>query len=218
MLCAILFDFIGTTVKEKDPEIVNNCFEKAFAENNVPVEMSFLKKQRGKDKKLIIEEILRLQNMSLSLQEKIYSSFISNLKDNIDQFCENDGAKEIFSFLKKRNIRIGIGTGLSRNIFKEICIHLAWKMDSFDYIGITSEMKRSRPHPDMIFDMMKKLRITEPNEILKIGDTIADIKEGKNAGTLTAVILSGTQNEKDLLKEKPDFVLRALTEIKEIIG
>ena len=62
-----------------------------------------------------------------------------------------------------------------------------------------------------------KLKISETKEILKIGDTIADIQEGKNAKVLTAVLLSGTQSEKDLIDQEPEFVLNKLMDIKNCI-
>ena len=88
----------------------------------------------------------------------------------------------------------------------------------FDYIGISSEIGKSRPHPDMIFDLMHKLTIVNPAEVLKVGDTVADIQEGKNAKITTAAILAGTQTKGELVKEKPDFIINNLSEIQNIIG
>jgi len=49
MIKAILFDFTGTTVREADPAVI--CvFEKAFADNNISVDISLLKKPGAKTK------------------------------------------------------------------------------------------------------------------------------------------------------------------------
>jgi phosphonatase-like hydrolase len=217
MIKAVLFDFIGTTVKEADPDVINNCFESAFADNNIPVNIAALKKERGKDKKIIIENVLRSRQVPLSLIEGIYSSFKKNVISNIDKFGENDGTRDIFLYLREKKIKTCIGTGLERDVFERICQYLEWENTWFDYIGIANETGRSRPYPDMIFDMMDKLKLVNTNDILKTGDTVADIQEGKNAKVLTAVILSGTQPKATLLKEKPDFVLTSLSDIKDII-
>ena len=50
MIKAIVFDFIGTTVREADPAVINVCFEKAFADNNISVDISLLKKPGAKTK------------------------------------------------------------------------------------------------------------------------------------------------------------------------
>lgn len=217
MIKAVLFDLIGTTVSETDPEIINNCFEKAFSDNNIPVDTSLIKKNRGKDKRLIITNVLKFQQLSLSHVQDIYTSFKKNVLANINKFSENDGAKEIFLYLQDRNIKLGIGTGLERDIFTEIFYRLNWNNIHFDYIGIGSETGRGRPYPDMIFDMMNKLSVLDKGEFLKVGDTVADIEEGKNAKVLTAVILSGTQSKDDLLNAAPDYVLNSLIDIKKIV-
>lgn len=217
MIKAVLFDLIGTTVSETDPEIINNCFEKAFSDNNIPVDTSLIKKDRGKDKRLIITNVLKFQQLSLSHVQDIYTSFKKNVLANINKFSENDGAKEIFLYLQDRNIKLGIGTGLERDIFTEIFYRLNWNNIHFDYIGIGSETGRGRPYPDMIFDMMNKLSVLDKGEFLKVGDTVADIEEGKNAKVLTAVILSGTQSKDDLLNAAPDYVLNSLIDIKKIV-
>ena len=217
MIKAVLFDLIGTTVSETDPEIINNCFEKAFSDNNIPVDTSLIKKDRGKDKRLIITNVLKFQQLSLSHVQDIYTSFKKNVLANINKFSENDGAKEIFLYLQDRNIKLGIGTGLERDIFTEIFYRLNWNNIHFDYIGIGNETGRGRPYPDMIFDMMNKLSVLDKGEFLKVGDTVADIEEGKNAKVLTAVILSGTQSKDDLLNAAPDYVLNSLIDIKKIV-
>ena len=215
---AILFDFIGTTVKEKDSGVITTCFEQAFRDNAVNIETEFLKKQRGKEKKLVIKEALLHLQLPLSLAKSIYSAFETNIENKIDNFSENDGAVDLFAFLLNKKIKIGLGTGLSRKSFEKICNHLRWSNNLFDYTGIANEIGKSRPYPDMIFDMMAKLGIADTKEILKVGDTIADIQEGKNANVRTAVILSGTQGRNELLKQQPDFVIQSLAEIKKIIG
>ena len=217
MIEVILFDFIGTIVKEENNEIVNNCFAKAFADNKVSIDISFLKKERGKDKKVIIKNVLHNLLLSRVLLDNIYLTFKKNILNNINKFTENDEATNIFLYLKAKSIKICIGTGLERDIFESIFQHLKWDNSLFDYIGIANEIGRSRPFPDMIFDMMNKINITDTNKILKVGDTVADIQEGKNAKVLTAAILSGTHPESILLKEKPDFILTTLFDLKKII-
>ena len=217
MFTAVLFDLIGTTVKEADPDVFTNSFEKAFAEHNVTISISDYRKHRGKDKKEIIEKVLTSQQLSLSLVEDIYASFKKNIMNDLNKFQANDGANDIFAFLKERNIKTGIGTGLEREILESIIKHLDWDHSMFDYIGIAHETGRNRPYPDMIFDMMTKLSLSDTGQFLKVGDTVADIEEGKNAKVMTAVILSGTQSKEDLLNAGPDYVLHSLPDIKKIL-
>ena len=219
MICkAVLFDVIGTTVKEKDPETINNCFLKAFADNNVSADIQFFKANRGKDKLELIHLILNCTHQDISLADTIYNSFTINVKNKIENFSRAQDADAIFNFLKQRSIKIGLGTGLSRDLFEKILTQVKWDKKLFDYIGISTEIGKGRPHPDMIFDFMHALKIVNPAEVLKVGDTVADIQEGKNANVITAAILAGTQTKDELMKEDPDFIINSLSEIQVIIG
>ena len=135
----------------------------------------------------------------------------------VSDFSSAPGTDEIFYYVKSLNIELGIGTGLPRSIFELISLQLGWNDGMFEYVGIAEEVGAGRPDPAMIIQMMKKLDINSGSEFLKVGDTAADIQEGKNAGVRTAVILSGTQDSDMLRNEKPDYVLESLSDIKKII-
>jgi HAD superfamily hydrolase (TIGR01549 family) len=212
----VLFDFIGTIVMEKDPSTINNCFAHAFNDHGVPVSNEFIKANRGKDKKEVITEALQQYNLPAKLAGQITITLSKHIEANLGNFYENDGAKETIRYLKEKGMVIGTGSGLPRDTFEKIFNHLEWETIGFDYIGIAEEIGKGRPDPAMILDMLKKCKL-DNNAFLKVGDTVADIQEGKNASVFTAVILSGTQDEKDLLKQQPDIVIRALKELKEII-
>ena len=49
-----------------------------------------------------------------------------------------------------------------------------------------------RPYPYMIFRNMEMLRVASVKNVIKVGDTISDIKEGRNAGVFTVGIVEGS--------------------------
>jgi phosphonoacetaldehyde hydrolase len=63
-----------------------------------------------------------------------------------------------------------------------------------DSVINSSDCKEGRPSPFMIFRNMENLGIYDVSEVLKVGDTVADIGEGLNAGAWTAaVVCSGNE-------------------------
>lgn len=60
----------------------------------------------------------------------------------------------------------------------------------------------------MVFRNMEKLELKDVSRVMKVGDTVSDILEGKNAGLVTVGILEGssvmglTQEEYEALSEK----------------
>ena len=52
--------------------------------------------------------------------------------------------------------------------------------------------QKGRPWPYMIFRNMEALEIKKVRRVLKVGDTVSDIKEGRNAGVWSAGIVIGS--------------------------
>lgn len=217
MIRAVLFDLIGTTVKTSDTDFVLTCFKNAFLEHGTEPDIQFLKSNRGKSKLLMIQEVLIANGLPFTKAHKILDSFNHIMHSSMNNFSEAEGLKETFAYLSDNKIYIGIGTGLPESLFVDIFNHLGWGKYKIDYIGIAEKLGISRPEPGMIKDMMCKLSIHSPVQFLKVGDTVADIQEGKNASVQTAVVLAGTQTEEVLLKEKPGFVLHTLTDILQAL-
>jgi phosphonatase-like hydrolase len=214
---AVLFDMIGTTVKEDDPETIMNCFEEAFREQGIDMDAELLRRHRGKDKLQMIGMLVAGRDDAGVVTREIYQSFKNNLQSQIGNFSTASGAFELFDYLKTEGVKIGIGTGMERDLFNAIALHLKWNLGVFDYIGIGPEIGKSRPHPEMILKMLAKCNV-QPGAFLKVGDTVADVEEGKNAGVSTAAILSGTQSPEALSNAKPDYMIHRLEELKKIVS
>lgn len=213
---AVLFDLIGTTVREKDPSTVERCFQKAFADHNIKLPAELIKSHRGKSKREMISTLLLSLKAPLHLTPNVLERFKVHFEKQIHNFDTNEGLVELLPFLQENNIKTGIGTGLTSDLMYNIFNHLKWDKSTFDYIGTATEAGRGRPHPDMINHMLNTLGLKQ-NELLKVGDTVADIQEGKNAGVLTAVLLSGTQDEVALIRQHPDFILHSLADLIDIL-
>lgn len=216
MIKAVLFDMIGTTVSTTNPDFIIDCLKKAFAGYRIDASKELLRNSRGKNKMTMIKEILVHNNLADDLAEPILHSFNHIVNKSLNAFTEMKAVPEVFSFLKQKDIRIAVGSGLSESLFYALFNHLDWGKYRFDYIGIAELLGKSRPDPAMILDMMQHLKIENPGEVLKIGDTVADIREGKNAGARTAVVLSGTQEENILRNEKPDHILSSLQDLLKL--
>lgn len=207
---------IGTTVKTSSPDFIIDCFKKVFSKFHIVADEETLRSSRGKDKRVMIEEVLASNKQPVQIAGKILTVFNRAISNCIADFKEMEGVEMVFNFLKARRIKTGIGSGLSEEIFNSVYNHLNWDKYKFDFIDISEKLGKSRPDPAMILDMMKKLQIGNASEFLKVGDTIADIQEGKNAGVKTAVLLSGTQTEEMLRKENPDYVLHSFSDLLKL--
>jgi phosphonatase-like hydrolase len=213
----VLFDVIGTTVKEKDSNTILKCFAKAFSDNGVDLDIDYIRKNRGNDNKKMIAWILDQFQLPADLGAMVYQSFKNNFRDSIDNFEANDGAADLFSFLKSIGTKVGLGTGMERELLNHILAKVKWDINYFDYVSCGDDFDFHRPMPDMILGMMKKFDVTNESEVLKVGDTVMDIREGKNAYVRTCAVLSGTQSEDVLLNEEPDLLVESLVNLRNYL-
>ena len=51
---------------------------------------------------------------------------------------------------------------------------------------------KGRPYPYMIFKNLEVLGVSAVSAVIKVGDTVADIQEGKNAGILSVGVVEGS--------------------------
>src|SRR5690625_426637 len=84
--------------------------------------------------------------------------------------------------LRERNIKIGSTTGYTRKMMDVAEEHAKHKGYTPDFLVCADEVKRGRPFPYMVFQNMIQLEVFPPAQVVKVGDTTSDIKEGKNAG------------------------------------
>lgn len=215
---AVLFDFIGTLVKERDPHTVNRCFEQAFWDMQLEVDHEFIQQYRGRNKKEVFELIVLQKNLDPAIVPSLYASFKMRMKQELDNFVENDGVQDIFAWLQSKHVKVGVGTGLTRDLFDLITEQLNWSNHVFDYIGFAEEVGAGRPDPIMIYAMMQQLELTDKSLFVKVGDTVSDIQEGKNAGVITVALDSGTQPREKLVQANPDYIISMLPELKNILA
>lgn len=212
----VFFDFIGTTVMETKPDVITRCFRTALLNNGIPVSDNFIQSNRGRNKRDVIRDAIDPE-LNEDRVTKILGDFEIEVNQNLHHFQSVPDVELIFESLRKKEIFLALATGLSRDIFDRLVNSLGWSFSWFAYQATYEEIGKGRPHPAMIMDLMTALNINDPQEILKVGDTVADIEEGKNGGTQTAAILAGTQPDDVLFQANPDFLCRNLREILALI-
>lgn len=212
----VLFDTIGTTVVEQRPDIIRNCFAEAFVSEGFAVTSAEISSIRGQDKLGGIRQLITQRGGDERVAISVLNRFKENFRSQLRDFREVDELDSVLSQLRNDGARLGVGTGLPGDLFKLLYDHLRWERFRFDFIGISDEIGFSRPHPAMI-DLMRQRFGIGKEEFLKVGDTVADIREGKNAGVRTAVIMSGTQSSTLIKNEQPDFICETLSQVVALL-
>jgi phosphonatase-like hydrolase len=220
-----MFDMAGTTVNDEvdgHPLMVISMM-RAFAKHGIELVPDVINKHRGKQKleaiQTLLKEVAELAPADAEgVGDSVYRDFLHELESNLSSISEIDGATELFRHLRSKNIYIGVGSGFPMQVVQAIASQLGW-LDKglLDYVGSAEQVGVGRPNPKMIHDAMQRLGITDGLAVVKIGDTVVDVQEGKNAGVWTVAVLTGSQTEAQLMTAAPDYILSSIRELWTLI-
>lgn len=217
----VIFDMAGTTVNEDN--VVYKTLQKAINEAGYNFTLDqVLAEGAGKEKLQAAKSILHTYagNTDEELVNKIYDNFAVQLTEayqNLDMLPQPN-TDELFTALKERNIFRVLNTGYSRTVAQSIVDKLGWQEGvDFDELVTATDVSGSRPEPDMILFAADKFDV-KPSEVIKVGDSIIDIEEGKNAGCALSVgVTTGAHTPEQLRSAGPDYVIDNLMALIPII-
>ncbi len=73
-----------------------------------------------------------------------------------------------------------------------------------------------KPSPEALIECTRKLG-AKTHECIVVGDSVVDVRTGKNAGAQTVAVLSGIFSREELETEKPDLVLQSINELPNFL-
>jgi len=208
---AILFDLDGTLVDSK------RAYSKAL-------KTALLEMGRQDTPKLSLAiEIPRRLEQNLSIEDMIQGVDVETfLKHYLKAYYEATveetslipGIREALEEISKR-FRIGLIT--MRYVPKE---SVTEELARFDLIGYfeciitASDTHNPKPAPEALVKCAKQLNVNV-EQCAVVGDSVADVRAGKNAGTKTVAVLSGIFSRKDLQKENPDLIIKSVRDLPD---
>lgn len=202
---AVIFDWAGTTVDYgcfAPVEVFAEVFKKAGVEPT----MEEVREPMGMLKWAHIRTMLEMPRIKAEWikkygrepqdadADKMYETYEPSLLKILDQYSDpKPYVLETVQALREKGIRIGSTTGYTdvmMNIVTAKAAELGYQPDC--WFSPDSTGGTGRPYPYMIFKNMEELKIDSVEKVIKVGDTISDIREGKNAGVFTIGVLEGS--------------------------
>lgn len=221
----VVFDLAGTTIY--DDGSIALCFQQAMQQFGYTVPVDVINPLMGYKKPQAIQLMLEkyepdASKITAELVATIHEQFEQNMIDYYEQLPVVQAlpnAERVMMALQKAGIKVGLNTGFSRAIANVIVDKLGWMYHGLaNYLVASNEVPAGRPHPYMIQRMMEQAGISNPKEVIKIGDTEVDVNEGKAAECLYAIaVTTGAFSREQLLPYTPDFILDDLAELLPIL-
>jgi len=203
---AVIFDWAGTTVDHGSLAPVKAVTE-VFARNGIAVSDAQARRDMGIYKKDHIRNILHLPEIESKWRahkgvapgerdvEALFAQFIPLQFEVLETYSSLiAGVTESVDHLKSRGLKIGSTTGYTRPMF-EILLAAAKSGGYSPEVSLCpDDVGGGRPQPWMCLRIALELKLSSVACAMKVGDTISDIEEARNAG-MWAVGVIKTGNE-----------------------
>ncbi len=178
-----IFDMDGVLTETSEQHYL--AWKELAEELDITIDRVFNERLKGISRMESLDEILMYGGQIEKYSEKQKYEFATrkneNYKKMIKTFTEEnlfDGVKELFEELKKRGIKIAIGSA-SRNA--PMLIENMGIKDYIDYIVNPNEIEKGKPAPDIFLKAAAGLQI-EPYQCIGIEDAKAGVEAIKAAG------------------------------------
>ncbi len=215
----VVLDWAGTAVDFgcRGPA---RAFIEVFAAFGVAVSEAEARAAMGLAKKEHLRALLRLPGVAGRWRsahgraateadvEEMYQAVTPRQVENAAVFgAVVPGLVECVAELRRRGIRVGATTGYFREA-AEAAARVAARQGYEPECSICAdEVPAGRPAPWMLFRVMERLNVYPPAVVVKVGDTPADVAEGRNAGCWSVGVVDSSNGVGLSLEE-----LRALGE------
>lgn len=212
---AVIFDWAGTTVDFGSLAPVRTI-QKIFEEFGVPVDESEARQDMGLPKRDHIAHIVATPRIREAWNllygeppaqtdvDRLYERFVPLQFDCLLAYSSViEGVPEVIGKLRQRDLRIGSTTGYTRAMLDLLAEQSAQEGFTPDCSLSPEDVGAGRPYPFMIFETAVRLKVYPLPAIVKVGDTVADIQEGLNAGVWSVGVVK-TGNMIGLSKSELD--------------
>jgi len=232
----VVLDMAGTTVM--DQHEVEKCFKLAAQKNGLNSSDERILALQGYAKlfvfQLLWSEQLGEGNPEIEpLAQKSYIDFTEILENHYqtEDIFPTEGCLELFNYLHSNGIYIALTTGFYRKVANIILSKLGWLQTlNNNYVNLSNKSGihisvtpdevngEGRPSPKMIEHAMRICGITDPMQVINIGDTPVDLAFGKNAGVRYSLgVCNGTHTKEQLVGSPNDGLLNKISDLIEVI-
>lgn len=200
----VIMDWAGTAVDFGCFAPVN-AFIQAFDNIGLAITEQEVRVPMGLAKVEHIRQLLQMPRINSLFKERIGRIWTEEDVNNINRSFEEylfaslqdfttpvPGVIETMKMLREEGVKIGSTTGYTSammDIVRKGAASLGYEVDC---CVTPDQLPAGRPAPFMIFSNMMQLDIRSLNSVIKVGDTIEDMKEGCSAKVTTVGVVRGS--------------------------
>lgn len=160
-----------------------------------------------------------LKNLGVKDYDAAYKEAVDKIMKVYASVALYPGAEELLTRLKKRGKKIALISSSYKSWLERPLKHQGLKK-YFDFVVARDDVVQGKPDPEQIYLAAKELSADLSKAVI-VGDSDGDIKAGR-AAKISTVCFFPEMNERFykkefLLAQNPDFVIRDLLELLNIV-
>lgn len=232
----VVFDMAGTTVR--DNREVESCFAKACEETGLKVSEERILALQGYSKIEVFQMLWdeKIGRDHPEYEENVFVSY-DTFRDILETHYEThdvvptEGCLQTLAYLREQGIKIALTTGFYRKVADIILKKAGW-LDGLDENHLNTsgssvidlsltpdDVEKGRPEPFMIQKAMATFGITDPQEVINVGDTPSDLESGRKAGCLLSLgVTNGTHSHEQLAACPNDGLIPSIDGIIAVVS
>jgi len=200
----LVFDMDGTIVNVTNIEL--NLFSKLFHKPK-----KYFKQFFGPPSKILIQKAFpNFSKKKIEIYNHIWER--SYQKEIKEKNLVSKKTKRLLQKLKKKYI-LGIITSSTKRV---VILTLKDCLPLFDFVLTPEQYSKPKPNPESLNKIIKIYKL-KPKNVIYIGDNVKDILFGKNAKTKTIGKEDVLYSKKDLIKYKPNAIIKNFGELKWLL-
>lgn len=221
-LALVVFDMAGTTIEDSGQ--VPAAFTAALRKHGIEINDDALRAVRGASKRDAIRHFVVRQD-SKSPDVELHTDMIyADFRACLSQLFRSGGVKPIagaadaFAWLRDHGVKVALNTGFDRMIANLVIDAVGWNNGVVDTVLCGDDVPQGRPAPYLIFRSMEQTGVTSVHRVMSVGDTVLDLRAGKNAGVRYVVgVLSGAHGREQLEKESHTYLIASVAALPALL-
>ena len=141
--------------------------------------------------------------------EACYADVLKHMIENISAMTVFDGVVAALEAVAALGLRNAVFTGRGR-VSTELIVRELGLEPHFEMLVTNDDVKKHKPNPEGIFKICRQLGV-KPERAVMVGDSKADVRCGRDAGTMTvgirwsphAALFHGVDNRPNRVVERP---------------
>lgn len=223
----VVFDLAGTAIEDHD--IVARCLAEATRAVGVTVDRRQANSVMGLPKPVAIARLIaKHDGMPIAPldSDRVVAATAFFQEASLRHYRSPGaivpiaGAHAVLETLRGAGAKIAIDTGFSSAVADAILDHLGWMADGLVDARVASdEVRRGRPSPDLLLEAMRRCAVRDVRAVAKVGDTPADLGEGRNAGCGWVIgVTYGTHTRAELVDHPHTALIDDIRDLPRLLG